>query len=204
LIDIQKQLNDEILEMRKLGKEDRKQKITEINKSINTYQSNISQQKNTIATAETPNDTELKIGDRVWMTQFESSATITDISRDIYRVDMNGIFFEVKRNDIYKLSETNSEKAVTLTSRKNTEYTNKAKIEINLLGKTFDEALPLIDELIDNAMFCGLSKVRIIHGRGTGVLRQKIRDYLKKNSKVVEFYSPPHEAGGDGVTVVVV
>ena len=71
------------------------------------------------------------------------------------------------------------------------------------MGKTFDESLPLVIELIDNALFCGLTKVRIVHGRGTGVLRQKIREYLKKNEKVVEFYSPPQEAGGDGVTVVV-
>ena len=44
--------------------------------------------------------------------------------------------------------------------------------------------------------------VRIVHGKGTGALRQKIRKYLRGNKKVKEFFTPPNEAGGDGVTVV--
>jgi len=44
--------------------------------------------------------------------------------------------------------------------------------------------------------------VRIVHGKGTGALRAKVRNYLKSNKNVEDFFSPPPEAGGSGVTVV--
>jgi DNA mismatch repair protein MutS2 len=58
-----------------------------------------------------------------------------------------------------------------------------------------------VEKLIDDAVISGLNYVRIVHGKGTGALRSKIRQYLKKNRHVAEFFTPAPEAGGDGVTV---
>ena len=58
-----------------------------------------------------------------------------------------------------------------------------------------------MEKLIDEAVISGLNYVRIVHGKGTGALRSKIRRYLKKNKYVEEFFTPAPEAGGDGVTV---
>ena len=71
-----------------------------------------------------------------------------------------------------------------------------------MLGYRFEEALPEIEVFIDKAVMSDLPFVRIVHGKGTGALRSKIRQYLKNNKKVLDFYSPPPQAGGDGVTVV--
>ena len=76
------------------------------------------------------------------------------------------------------------------------------KLELKLLGNTFDEAQPKIETFIDNALMNGLERIRIVHGKGTGALRRKVRQYLKQNKKVIDFFSPPPEAGGDGVTVI--
>ena len=74
--------------------------------------------------------------------------------------------------------------------------------EINLLGKTVDEAIGLLDKYLDDAYLAHLVKVRVVHGKGTGALRSGITAYLKKSSYVKEFHRGLPEEGGDGVTIV--
>jgi len=202
LITTQKALNNEINELKQLTKEQKRQKIAQITKEIQVFQTEIKSKRSEGDGHDHIEDDEIAIGDSVWLTTFETKAQVVDIQKDVYRVDMNGISFECKRTDMYKMQAEKPEKPITIASQRNTQQ--KGNIEVNLLGKTFDEALPLVVDLIDNAILSGLHKVRIIHGRGTGALRKKIRDYLRSNKKVQDFFSPPQEAGGDGVTVVVV
>ena len=76
------------------------------------------------------------------------------------------------------------------------------KSEIDLRGKRGDEALQRVTELIDEAIMVGASEVRILHGKGDGILRQMIRDLLQA-SDVVEWYGDEHiERGGAGITIV--
>jgi DNA mismatch repair protein MutS2 len=63
-------------------------------------------------------------------------------------------------------------------------------LELMLIGKTFDEAEPELAAFLDNAVLLGLGKVRIVHGKGTGALRSKVRAYLRRHRKVTEFYPP--------------
>jgi DNA mismatch repair protein MutS2 len=74
-------------------------------------------------------------------------------------------------------------------------------MELMLLGNTFEEALPKLDAFIDDALYASLKKVRIVHGKGTGALRSKIRNHLKHDKRVKSFHTPPPEAGGSGVTI---
>lgn len=74
--------------------------------------------------------------------------------------------------------------------------------EINLIGKTVDEAVGLLDKYLDDAYLAHLSKVRVVHGKGTGALRSGIASYLKKSNYVKEFHRGLPEEGGDGVTIV--
>jgi len=74
--------------------------------------------------------------------------------------------------------------------------------ELNLLGKTVDEALMEVDRFIDGAVMGGLSTLYIIHGRGTGALRSAITQHLKAHKGVKSFRLGQYGEGGDGVTVV--
>ncbi|MGM0651790.1 MAG: endonuclease MutS2 [Bacillota bacterium] len=76
------------------------------------------------------------------------------------------------------------------------------KNSIDLRGLNLDEARPLVDKLLDNALWAGLSKVDIIHGKGTGKLKQGLRSYLKEHSLVTSYRSGSPGEGGEGVTVV--
>jgi DNA mismatch repair protein MutS2 len=75
--------------------------------------------------------------------------------------------------------------------------------QIEIRGQTIDEALPTLDKYLDDAYRAGLGSVRIVHGRGTGVLRKAVRDMLARHPLVRGVETPPPQEGGEGVTVAV-
>ena len=74
--------------------------------------------------------------------------------------------------------------------------------EINLIGKTTDEAIMLLDKYLDDAFISRMKTVRIIHGKGTGVLRKTLQEYLKDHRLVKSYQSGDYHSGGLGVTEV--
>ena len=74
--------------------------------------------------------------------------------------------------------------------------------ELDVRGMTGDEALPLVDKFLDTAIFSGLHRVDIIHGKGTGALRKKISEFLTRHPRVKSFRLGEWNEGGDGATVV--
>ena len=76
------------------------------------------------------------------------------------------------------------------------------KTEINVIGKTVDEAVALIDKYLDDAALAGLSTVNIVHGKGTGALRSGIHQFLKRNPHVKSYRQGAYGEGEAGVTVV--
>ncbi|MCH5343267.1 MAG: endonuclease MutS2 [Acetatifactor sp.] len=74
--------------------------------------------------------------------------------------------------------------------------------EINLLGKTVDEALPELDKYLDDAYLAHLPSVRVVHGKGTGALRNAVHNHLKRLKYVKEFRLGEYGEGDAGVTIV--
>jgi DNA mismatch repair protein MutS2 len=74
--------------------------------------------------------------------------------------------------------------------------------ELNLIGRTTDEATDAADKFLDEAYLNGLARVRIIHGHGTGALRRAIADFLRSHPHVESFAAAPPDQGGAGATVV--
>ena len=77
-----------------------------------------------------------------------------------------------------------------------------SSMELDLRGLRADEALVRLEEFLDHAVRDGLTSVRIIHGRGTGVLRQVVRDRLTRHPLARSFAPEPRERGGNGATAV--
>ena len=75
--------------------------------------------------------------------------------------------------------------------------------EINLIGMTTDEAVPMLDKYLDDAYLAHLPQVRVVHGRGTGALRSAVHKKLKKLKYVKEFRLGEFGEGDSGVTSVI-
>ena len=77
-----------------------------------------------------------------------------------------------------------------------------ADAELNLIGRTTDDARDEVDRFLDEAFLQGHSHVRIIHGHGTGALRRAVHDMLRHHPHVARFDLAPENQGGAGATVV--
>ena len=80
--------------------------------------------------------------------------------------------------------------------------TQSVSPELNILGLTVDEAVPLVDKYLDDCFIAKLSPIRIVHGKGTGALRNGIHKFLKTNKHVASFRLGTFGEGEMGVTVV--
>ncbi len=74
--------------------------------------------------------------------------------------------------------------------------------ELNVIGQTVDEATQRVEKYVDSAFLAGLTRVRIVHGSGMGILRKALRQYLKTHPQVASISEPPQNEGGAGATVV--
>jgi DNA mismatch repair protein MutS2 len=74
--------------------------------------------------------------------------------------------------------------------------------EINVIGRTVDEATQEVEKFVDRAFLAGLPRVRVVHGSGMGILRKALRQYLQKHPHVATVTEPPQNEGGGGATVV--
>jgi DNA mismatch repair protein MutS2 len=74
--------------------------------------------------------------------------------------------------------------------------------EINVIGRTADEARDEVERYLDQAFLAGRPTIRVVHGTGMGILRRSLRDYLKRHPHVVSIEEPPYNEGGQGATLV--
>ena len=75
-------------------------------------------------------------------------------------------------------------------------------VEINVIGRTADEAQAEVERFLDRAFLAGLPRIRIVHGTGMGILRRTLRDYLRSHPHVTTITEPPQNQGGQGATEV--
>lgn len=199
LLHYQKLYNKELGELKNLDKEERK-KLSERKLQVITDKaleiSNELIKNNAEGRMPLKNP---KAGDKVWLANFDADAIILSIEGDSAKVDMNGISFKTELNNLYPPLKDKDELAKPLVR---VQSSLKVQTELKLLGLTFDEAMPLIDEFLDNAAMAGIGTLRIVHGKGTGALRSKVREYLKKKKRIKSLETPPLFEGGSGVTVV--
>ncbi len=88
---------------------------------------------------------------------------------------------------------------VTVSTSQDPDYMSS---EINVIGRTADEAHDEVERFIDRAFLAGLPRIRIVHGTGMGVLRRTLREYLRSHPHVTTVTEPPQNEGGQGATVV--
>ena len=151
----------------------------------------------------------LKIGMKVKLTNFQEPATIISLSgkKDQMQVQIGNAKMSVKLTSIENVINNKPSKNYTdsVVSSGKTNSTFKAKNispEINVIGQNVEEACFTVDKYLDNCYLAKLSTVRIVHGKGTGKLRQGIHNFLKNNPHVKSYRLGTFGEGEMGVTVV--
>ena len=145
---------------------------------------------------------EIRVGDTVELLRFGTRATVLEIEKDGSYLLQAGIMkVNAKKEDVYLIEET-KEQARKVIERVQREFRNSsAPTELDLRGMTADEAVACLCNFLDSAMLANLTTVRIIHGKGTGVLRKAVHDELKHNRMVKRFRLGVYGEGEDGVTI---
>jgi DNA mismatch repair protein MutS2 len=149
----------------------------------------------------------LQPGDQVWVEPFEALGEVISSQGGKVEVQLGRFRTSVKRNQVELRERVTQTEAVpdeegVDTSTVRTPTVESPGFELDLRGQTAEEALHRLDLYLDDAYLVGLPWVRIIHGKGTGVLRAAVRDALQGHPLVASYESGKEGEGGDGVTVV--
>ncbi len=145
----------------------------------------------------------LKPGDTVQILSLDQKATVLSAPDASGNVQVQAGIMKIKANieDLQRVQDTEKKQQHSFVSR-NTSGTIHAKTEIDLRGMTLDEALISVDRFIDQALLGNLQNITVIHGKGTGVLRKGITDYLRQHRMVKSFRAGQLGEGDTGVTVI--
>ena len=87
----------------------------------------------------------------------------------------------------------------TATGSDDAEYMTS---EINVIGRTADEAESEVERFVERAFLAGLPRIRVVHGVGMGILRRTLREFLRNHPHVTSVTEPPYNEGGQGATMV--
>ncbi|MGI6541908.1 MAG: endonuclease MutS2 [Limnochordia bacterium] len=148
-------------------------------------------------------DEPIRKGDtvRIISLQKEAEALTSPDSNGYVQVLAGAMRLTLSVKDLEKVEKTKRERSVGYANiaREKSQYINT---ELDLRGLKVDEALERVDKYIDDCMLSGIPRARIIHGKGTGALRQAVREQLAGLPQVRRFRFGEAGEGGDGVTVV--
>jgi DNA mismatch repair protein MutS2 len=156
-------------------------------------------------------------GDQVRIKSMNKIAIVQrEIEKDLFEVALGPIKMRVKRDDCSAVLPSGGDspegrKETPLSAarqQKNVHVsvisanTDDMRMEINLIGRTVDEATEELEKYLDRAFLAGLPRVRVIHGHGAGILRRGVREFLKGHPHVATVTEAPQNEGGMGATLV--
>ena len=144
----------------------------------------------------------IRVGDTVELLKFGSKATVLAINKDgSYQLQAGIMKVNAKPDEVYLLENETQAKAKKLMEGKVRDLKSAAQPELDIRGMAVDEALPVLDNFLDAAYMGNLPNARIIHGKGTGVLRKAVQDELRRCKYVKSFRLGVYGEGEDGVTI---
>jgi DNA mismatch repair protein MutS2 len=151
---------------------------------------------------------EVHAGDRVRIVSLGTTGVVESASEGRVRISAGGKALSVPLADLLLVERARPEaplppakalpKGVSFVAADR----GAAALELHLIGKTVDEALPLVDKFLDDAFLAGTPQVRLVHGHGTGTLRRAIAAFLKDHPHVANYRFGVDGEGGGGVTMV--
>jgi DNA mismatch repair protein MutS2 len=164
-------------------------------------------QKNTVNTPAvkkpvTNQDDELKAGDWVKLAGSETIGQVIEIAKENVIIAIGDLRTVSKKNKVQKVSKKEVPKEVRRSYGNHTGDMASFSPEIDVRGQRTEDAIAAIERLLDRAIMMGYGNLKVIHGKGDGILRKMIREYLKKYKQVDRMEDEHADRGGDGITYV--
>lgn len=151
---------------------------------------------------------EVSVGDTVKLKSIGRDAKVERIiDAKHYEVSVGPMKMRVAKDDIAAVQQKPGESPIVAANRKGginviARDADSTPYEINVIGRTADEAQDQVSRFVDQAFLAGRPSIRIVHGTGMGILRRTLRDFLKKHPHVINITEPPYNEGGQGATIV--
>jgi DNA mismatch repair protein MutS2 len=123
-----------------------------------------------------------------------------------FEVEIGAMKMKIARQDIAEVISRAADSPVTAARARGISVSlgraeNSVASEINVIGRTVDEATSEVEKFVDRAFLAGLPRIRVVHGSGMGILRKALRQFLQKHPHVASVTEPPQNEGGGGATV---
>jgi DNA mismatch repair protein MutS2 len=124
-----------------------------------------------------------------------------------FEVEIGAMKMKIDREDIAEVLARSSDSPVKAARARGISVSLESESqttpsEINVIGRTVDDATREVEKFVDRAFLAGLPRVRVVHGSGMGILRKALRQYLQKHPHVESVIEPPQNEGGGGATLV--
>ena len=146
-----------------------------------------------------------RVGDDIIVTAFGQRGTLTNKVKDGKWEAQIGLIKMTLKEDEFTLVKVQEEaqkpKKKQVNVVKKSQKSTGPRARLDLRGKRYEEAMQELDEFIDQALLNNMAQVDIIHGIGTGVIREGVTKYLRRNKHVKSFGYAPQNAGGSGCTI---
>ncbi|MCA9889578.1 MAG: Smr/MutS family protein, partial [Anaerolineae bacterium] len=149
-----------------------------------------------------------RVGDNVYLDTLNAEGTIMELDEKEAVVQVGTLRVRARYSDMRQRTRSErraakrGHKVVPTSTETVPPMPNSPGMEIDLRGERVDTALEKLDRYIDAAYLSGLPFGRIIHGKGTGKLREAIRNYLRDHALVSKYTAADSKEGGAGVTIV--
>ncbi len=147
-------------------------------------------------------------GDTVKLKSVGRAGTVTRrLDDDHFEVEIGVMKMKIARDDIAEVIARAADSPIAAARARGISVSlgradSAVPNEINVIGRTVDEATDEVEKFIDRAFLAGLARIRVVHGSGMGILRKALRQFLQKHPHVASVTEPPQNEGGGGATVV--
>lgn len=197
--DAQKEVEDLIASINKT-KADR-ETARNARRKLQEKQQSLKQKAEKLAPKQRPGLKTAKPGDRVYVRSMHAEGEVLTApdDRGQLQVRVGNLKVDVRLRDLEKMD---APKPQVKSAGVKYERVQSFNPELDLRGMTFEEAEPRLDRYLEDAVQAGVGIVRIIHGKGTGMLRKKVQIYLRQHRHAAEMRLGEYHEGGMGVTVV--
>jgi DNA mismatch repair protein MutS2 len=158
-----------------------------------------------------PSERTFRLGDLVWVNTLNAEGQIIELSAEEAELQIGRLRLRARLDDLLPRSKGESKRAEKKPARRRESRPSadvvapaprSPGLELDIRGARVEDALPRLEQYLDAAYLSGMPFVRIIHGKGTGALRQAVQQMVKDHPLVRSWERGGEKEGGDGVTVV--